>query len=360
MEELIKQKKVYYCVECGKCTSICPSSKAGEYTPESFVEKSLLGLSDEAMRDRRIWSCLTCMLCKERCTYGVDFPGFVRGVREKAGRVGLQAHGGSLFSIMDFQTRKDMNQKRLAWAEGLQFSRKGKVVYFVGCSPYLDIIFQKINANTLEISRSAVKILNSLGINPVLLEDERCCGHDLYWMGETEKFEKLAKLNVRMIEKSGAEKVVFTCAEGYSIFKLHYPEYVKTSFETVHISEMLSGVELKKSEKKMTYHDPCRLGRHLGIYDAPRKVIEGLGELVEMRSTRENSTCCGTSAWTNCDGFSEKIRRERLEEALATGAGTLVTTCPKCLIHFKCTLSNMDTKIEVEDLAVLAARGMKI
>ena len=136
-----------------------------------------------------------------------------------------------------------------------------------------------------------------------------------------------------------------------------------------HISEFLAekigkdGLKLKEIKKKVTYQDPCRLGRHLGIYDASRKVLESIPgiQLVEMEHNRADSICCGTSAFTNCDSYSNMIRKERLSEAKATGAEILITSCPKCQTHFRCAMVDKGEehrpipKIEIMDLANLGA-----
>jgi heterodisulfide reductase subunit D len=110
----------------------------------------------------------------------------------------------------------------------------------------------------------------------------------------------------------------------------------------------------------VTYHDPCRLGRHLGVYDAPRQALEKLGfELVEMPRARENSLCCGTNGWTHCTINNKAIQVDRLREARATGAELLVTTCIKCQIHLKCAMEDHhlgdEIAIEIKDLAPLVA-----
>lgn len=365
----INRTKAYYCVGCGKCTSACPLSRFGDYSPDSLVERALLGLPVQP--DLRLWSCLACNRCKEACTYGVEYPEFIRGIRGAASKEkekGVCAHG-ELFSLMTlFTFAHEREQDRLKWvSEDLKVSEKGDILYFSGCLPYFDIVFRDLGVNTVEIARSTVKILNKLGISPVVMNNEVCCGHDLFWNGDVETFKKLAARNIQNIRDTGARKVIFSCPEGYRTFKLDYPDFFDVEFEVVHISEFLSEkieageIELRKIDAKVTYHDSCRLGRHLGIYDAPRNVIaEITGDFVEMASNRENALCCGTSGWTNCDGISEEIRRERLKEGIDTGAAMMVTSCPKCLIHFTCHMSNRkeDYDIELVPFEALVAKAM--
>ena len=369
VSDIIKGTKAYYCVDCGKCTSACPLSRFGDYSPDGLVERALLGLPVQP--DLRIWSCLTCNRCKEVCTYGVEYPEFIRGIRSVAleeKESGVCAHG-ELFSLMKlFTFTHEREQKRLNWvSEDLKVSEKGDILYFTGCLPYFDLVFRDLGVNTVEIARSTVKILNKLGIAPVVMNNEVCCGHDLFWNGDIETFKKLASINIQNIKDTGAKKVIFSCPEGYRTFKLDYPDFFDFDFELVHISELLSEkieegkIELHQIDDKVTYHDSCRLGRHLGVYDAPRRVISEVAtDFVEMESNRENSLCCGTSGWTNCDGISEEIRKERLKECTDAGAKIMVTSCPKCLIHFKCHMSNRkgEYSTEIVPFEVFVARAM--
>jgi Fe-S oxidoreductase len=210
-----------------------------------------------------------------------------------------------------------------------------------------------------------------LGVTPVVLPQERCCGHDLLWSGDMENFEKLARHNIEEIKKSGAKKIVFSCPEGYRTFKIDYPKYFSTDFDVEHITETISGaisdgkLKFKNLEKVVTFQDPCRLGRHLGIYDAPRKAIAAVPELRlnEMTRSRERAICCGVSAWMNCSTYSKSIQRARLTEAKETEADLLVLSCPKCEIHFQCAMNDEKTgkeaKIQTVQLVTLIADALE-
>jgi len=178
-----------------------------------------------------------------------------------------------------------------------------------------------------------------------------------------------------LIKESGIKKIIFSCPEGYRTFKLDYPSYgFELDCELQHISELLSekiakGVlEFKEVRKKVTYQDPCRLGRHMGVYDAPRKVIEAIPgiDLIEMERNKEYAVCCGTSAYVNCDSCSHELRVGRVLDAKATGAEAIITSCPKCRTHFKCAMNHRgeekgpEIDMEVMDLANLAAEALGI
>ena len=377
LEDIIQETKTYNCLECGKCTSICPVAKYDPaYSPRGIIEHALLGFADELVLNKELFSCLTCYTCQQECPSDVDFPVFVRKARSIAqdkGQHGVCAHSGQLQAVQRLMTSPVIKQKRLEWlSKEYRVSDKSDVLLWVGCAPYFAPVFEDIEFNALDVTKAALKTLNSLGIEPRLLPNEKCCGHDALWTGDAETFKRLAEYNAAQIKEAGIKKIIFSCPEGYRTFKLDYPNYVDLGCEVQHISEFLAdkigenGVKFKEIRKKVTYQDPCRLGRHLGVYDAPRKVLESIPgiELVEMKHSGLESICCGTSAWTNCDSYSNMLRVERLTEAVETGAELLITTCPKCQTHFRCAMTDKGSeqrttpKIEVMDLASLVASAI--
>jgi len=374
LEDIINETKTFYCLECGKCSSICPISRYDPaYSPRAMVEDALLGLEDDLVYNKELFSCLTCGACQLKCPSDVNYPLFIqkmRGIASNNGEQGQCTHSGTLQSLARLMSNPVIKQNRLEWlSDGCRTSEQSDVLFFVGCAPYFDPIFEDLGVKPTDTAQGSLRILNSLGIEPRLLPDEKCCGHDMLWTGELETFKTLAEQNA----DAGVKKIIFSCPECYRTFKEDYPDYVDIDCELQHVSEFLSdlvekgGLNFKKVKDKVTYHDPCRLGRHLGVYDAPRKVIEAIPgiELVEMKQNREESLCCGTSAFTNCDVYSKQIRVERLLEAKATGAKTLITSCPKCQIHFKCAMVNKgeekgpDIEIKVTDIVNLVADALR-
>jgi Fe-S oxidoreductase len=198
------------------------------------------------------------------------------------------------------------------------------------------------------------------------------------WEGDIEGFRTLAELNARLIRDSGAQRVVTSCPECARALEIDYPAHgVELGVEVLHLSEVLASSELQvpsselpgtqletQNSKLVTYQDPCRLGRHLGAYDAPRQAIERLGlELIEMPRNRGNALCCGTNGWTHCAVANKAIQADRLREARATGADVLVTACIKCQIHLKCAMQDQllgdEIAIEIVDLATLVATALE-
>jgi heterodisulfide reductase subunit D len=378
LEDIIQETKTYYCLECGKCTSVCPVARYDpSFSPRQMIENALLGFGDELLFDKELFSCLGCYTCQQKCPSDIDFPVFVRKARSMAqdnGQHGVCAHSGQLQSLQRLMTSPALKQRRLEWlSKEYRVSENGDILLWVGCAPYFSPIFEDIGFNALEITKASLKVLNALGIEPKLLPNEKCCGHDALWTGDLETFRKLAEYNATQIKEAGVKKIIFSCPEGYRTFKLDYPNYVNLGCEVQHISEFLAekmgenGVKFKEIKKKVTYQDPCRLGRHLGVYEAPRKVLQSIPgvEFVEMRHSGLESICCGTSAFTNCDSYSNMLRAERLCEATDTGAELLITACPKCQTHFRCAMTDKGEehrstrKIEVMDLANLVASAIE-
>jgi Fe-S oxidoreductase len=330
-----------------------------------MIKRALMDRDETLLHGRELWACLTCSRCSARCPVQIDFPDFVRSYRElarKDGNLPQLSHHGTLQAIVSLQTR-GVRQQRTDWAkEAGTFKDSGEYFYFVGCAPYHDAVLP-YGGSSLEAARSVLEILNHMGVEPVISNDERCCGHDALWSGDEATFKHLAQKNLEVIRGSGAKKVLFSCPEGYTTFKHHVAKYFgDLPFEVVHMTEFLarelpgSGLAFKSAGENgdgiVTYQDPCRLGRRAGIYEPPRDLLKLLPDvkLEEMDRNRENSVCCGTSAWMECSNCSKVMQVERLEEAIQTGAKTLITACPKCRIHFDCAKTNTDIELNIEDL----------
>ncbi|MDP3024517.1 MAG: (Fe-S)-binding protein [candidate division Zixibacteria bacterium] len=373
-EEIIRKTKAYYCLDCGKCTAVCPISNVRNgYSPRKLVTLTVNRSDDYVLQEAGLWFCLTCRMCQDICPSDVDYvelTKLLRGEAKKAGEEGRCSHGGALQSIMKIMTAPDLKQDRMGWiSSDLKTSNDSEYLYFVGCLPYFDTFFSDIKANSLDIARSTLKILNLSGVEPQVIANERCCGHDLLWTGDFENFKRLAQHNVNEIKKTGAKKIITSCPECLMTLKVDYPDLLgKVDYEVMHISEFLSDklsqIKIKGLEKKVTFQDPCRLGRFMNIYEAPRKVMKSIKgvEFREMKRSGAKAICCGTAGWINCDAFSKKIQDERLKEAKSTGAEILVTACPKCQIHFKCAQSEYgkekskdELKIDIIDLTTLLA-----
>lgn len=378
LQEIINKNRVWFCIDCGKCGAVCPISRWETRTftsPRLLIEKSIQGRLEEVMDDPLFWSCLICERCTELCPSDVHFTEFLRDVRGLArsfDRFGDCTHSEMIQTWGRMMTNPDQIQNRLNWlTDDLITSDNSETLYFVGCLPYYDPLFKKMGVEGVAVAQATVKILNHLGIEPQVLAEERCCGHDQLWEGDQETFQALAAINIEKLQASGAKRIVTACPECARTLKVDYPQFVgKHNMEVIHITELLaqSDLSIQKNDGKflnnrITYQDPCNLGRHLGIYDEPRKIMADLGfELVEMARTKNASLCCGTSCWSACGQVSKGIQVERLQEAKATGADLLVTACIKCQIHFKCAqndpIQGGQININIRDITTLVAEQL--
>lgn len=384
VKQLIEDTGAFDCVECGKCTTVCPVAKLDtNFAPRTVVLKAMEGIVDNIAKDKDIWTCTTCEQCNSMCPYKVDYSGFIRGMREEAAQFGaapLCSQGGLIHSVQRMMANGNQMQNRLSWVgNDLKVADKGDVFYFVGCLPHYDaIFFDRNDLGMQKICESAVRIMNKAGIVPVVSNEEKCCGHDLNWTGDEENFEKLMEHNLELIRKSGAKKVVFTCPECYRTFKSDYQDLSgDLEFELLHIADYVKQLAdtgalkldaVRKPSFTFSYHDSCRLGRHSGIYDSPRELAKAFSgaKFVEMENTRDKAICCGVSAWSNCNANAKRIQVERVVEAKKVGAERLLMFCPKCQIHLKCAIqdkvpvdaSMVDVKLEDYTVALAKLLGL--
>ncbi len=370
LDKLAREKGVHRCIGCGQCTWACPAShRGGDFSPRTVVEKyvSRGGIPP----DGDLWSCTACGICTEICDKGVDFHGFVRDARTSIRESVAPeiTHGGTIQVLRDLQSQRTISPRPHNWlTPDCEIDERSSTLLFVGCLPYFDVVFEHLREDLLDIPRAGVRLLNAAGITPALTE-EKCCGHDAYWLGEDESFRELARWNVNRIQEQEIEEVITLCPEGHATFTHLYPQALGTlDFEVRHITEVISD-SLKRKEIgfesagiHITYQDPCRLSRYSRILESPRAVLRAAGRLSEMPRSREMSACCGHSCWVNCDSYTKGWQMRRLEEAKETGANLLVTACPKCLIHLSCAQYNSleDRKtIEIQDLLTFALQHLE-
>lgn len=361
------------CIQCNKCTFNCPVHRVDvKFSPRKVILQAFLGGDQLAERD--LWACLTCGECREACPTKVDYPALLRAKREElrttSERLYPCKHGVLKETLARIMANPNLVQNRRVWiGDGLRVADQGDVIYFSGCMPYLNDLFPY--CDSAGIGRSAIKVLNAAGIAPVVADAERCCGHDALWNGERETFERLAQQNAEWIRKSGAKTLVTTCAECYYMLRYEYPKVVgEWNLKIQHMSELTADLiqegklKFKPVEMKVTYQDPCRLGRHSMEYNAPREVLRSIPglQLVEMDRIRENSMCCGVGAYSNCDAGTKFLQQERLEEA-ASKAENLVTACPHCRIHFSCYIDGKPIdalpSLNIIDLTQLVAQALE-
>jgi len=351
------------CYQCGKCDAVCPWNKVRTFSMRRIVREATFGLTEIESED--IWRCTTCGRCPQQCPrdvkqiesgvslrrvateYGV-FPKPVRAIRTVS--ASLVGKGNPL---------NEDREKRANWADGLSvntFTEGMEILYFPGCYLSYDPRLKKV-------ARATAGILNKAGIDfGILGSMENCCGESIRKTGDEELFKRLARENIKTFIDHGVKKILVSSPHCYHTFKNEYPEF-RVNFEVVHIARFLfelihaGKIELTQEyAKKVTYHDPCYLGRHNGIYDEPRealKKIPGL-ELKEMPESRLDSLCCGGGGgriWMETPK-GERFSDLRLDQAIGVGAQVLATSCPYCIANFedsRLTL-NVTERIEVKDI----------
>ncbi len=363
--ELARRGTLRRCYDCGKCTAVCPVNLGGRpYSPRRLGQAALAD-PGEALAEA-LWDCITCGACREACPAGVDFAGFVREARALlpgdpvAGRC---SHGGAIQTIQRLTGDPELRQDRLGWVPaGARWAREGETLLFTGSAPYYDLYFDYLGVDTLAAPRAALELLNALGVEPVLLPQERSSGHDLLFAGDEEGFRRLAAANAAAMRAAGVTRVVTTCAESYHVLAFHYRRVLPDfALDVEHLLPFLErelatrDLSPRPVPGRVTYHDPCRLGRMSGVVDPPRRLLAAVPglELVEMPRRGARALCCGTSAWVRCGAVNKRIQAERLGEAAATGAATLATACPKSLIHLRCAQPDLPAGAPGRDLALV-------
>lgn len=312
-----------------------------------------------------IYSCTTCGSCQEICFYNreikpVEVFETLRELLVEQEIGPLPEHLVFINSIKkNHNPYKVAHDLRLDWLGSKENLKEAKLLYFVGCTS---------SYRTQNIAKATFKILEKLKIDFNIAGDEWCCGSPLFRVGAVDLGEEVMRHNIEALKKLGVEKVIFSCAGCYRTIKKDYPAHgIELDFEVQHVSEFLSDlikegkIKFENLDIEVTYHDPCHLGRHIGVYQAPRDVIKAIPKvkLVEMFRNRYNTWCCGAGGGVK-SGFKDfalETATERIEEMKKTGTKILVSTCPFCQLNFKDSIEANDEDIEVLDLTELLLKG---
>ncbi|TET51514.1 MAG: (Fe-S)-binding protein [Anaerolineales bacterium] len=340
-------EKLYTCMQCGTCSSSCPTAYAMDFSPRQLWQMMRLGMEEQVLNSQTFWLCTVCKSCQVRCPRGISLTDTMVALKEYAVRQRVNVPTGMLL-LSETVTAKynisgDDNATRQIWSENLPKipvgvkprRRRAEVVCFIGC---VGSFYPRVYS----IPQAVVQILERCSVEfTVLGRDERCCGYPLYVAGMRDRMAKLVQHNVKHVRRVGAKRVVFTCPSCYYAWSHLYPEVADISgIELLHTTELLA--ELVKGEdlpmgpieEIVTYHDPCDLGRKSGIYDAPREVLRSIPglELREMASSGENALCCGGGGDVEISDptVSSTVAGRRLEQVVATGAKYVASACQQC------------------------------
>ena len=352
-----------FCYQCGLCDVVCPWNRVRTFSMRKLVREATFGLTEIESED--IWRCTTCGRCPQRCPRGVKQIEAGVSLRRIATEYGVfpaaarPVRGISASLVAEGNPLNEERNKRANWAEGLSvktFTEGMEILYFPGCYLSYDPRLKKV-------ARATANILNRAGIDfGILGSKENCCGESIRKTGDEELFKRLARENIKTFIDNGVRKILVSSPHCYHTFKNEYPEFM-VNFEVIHISQYLSELinagklELNKEYgRKVTYHDPCYLGRHHSIYDEPREVLKKIPglELHEMADSRRDSLCCGGGGgriWMETPK-GERFSDLRLEQAIGIGAEVLVTSCPYCITNFEDSRLNREDSevIEIKDI----------
>jgi heterodisulfide reductase subunit D len=377
------------CVRCGTCKAVFglfePSCPAGErFGFEGYYSSGKIWIArgiregvlqwDDPDLLKKLFACTLCGNCTEQCPMTVrerimEVFEALRAEAVKNTGTPYPEHRRLKDSLVQYRNPwMQPRRRRLQWMreENLKILKPGgreraQVLYFVGCTAALDPSLQHIAQNTVALLKRAGVDFGILG------EEEVCCGSVMLRVGERELARELAVKNLEMIRDLGVETVVTSCAGCYKTLSQDAPAFGHLSARIVHSSQLFR--ELQKAGKltfenevnaRITYHDPCHLGRHCGVYEAPRELIQSHPDisLREMPRNRGNAWCCGAGGGVRSafPDWALETSRTRIEEAEGTGSEFLVTTCPFCLQNLTTAVQAEGSPLELMDLTELLVR----
>ncbi|OGL55661.1 MAG: hypothetical protein A3C43_00720 [Candidatus Schekmanbacteria bacterium RIFCSPHIGHO2_02_FULL_38_11] len=377
IKELEEHPELWSCAQCGFCVSVCPvyeeigwESVAGR--GKIFLMKELLSGKEKEIPPEyisRAYQCTTCGACREVCQTDIDTVELWENCRKMFGKMGigpLPQHETLIKSIKSYdnplqqpRTSRDRwvrNAQREAGVKKIKdiSIEKAPILYHVGCIASFD-------ANVKEVAYNTSYILQQAGVDfGILGKKELCCASTLKRVGDPE-FENVARKTLDLYNSLGVETVVTSCSGCFKTFKKDYPLLAKINFKPMHIVEFLEKLieegKLKFTKEvnlKVTYHDPCHLGRHAGVYETPRKILKAIPgvELIEMEKNRENAKCCGAGGGFRIayPDIQNKISVKRVKDDEETGASELVSTCPFCYSGLLTAITSSGSKLKMRDI----------
>jgi Fe-S oxidoreductase len=365
VQELAQKHKLLECIHCGICTGSCPVARKANLNVRQYMREVCVGGKLTIHPQNELWSCTTCATCGLRCPKEInpyDFLIDMRSLAVEEGQIATTLRDALESIFKNGNPWGRIRSKRSEWSQDLNVqhvSQDVELLYFVGCTPAYDPRVQ-------DVAKGLVKCFQKAGINfGTLGNEENCCGNEVYGMGEKGLFEFLIEENLKIFSKYDVKQVVTSCPHAYHSFKNRYGQ---TSFEVTHHTQLLADLiekgQLKFSRelnKTVIYHDPCFIGKQNGIYDEPRKVLEGIPgvNLIEFDRSRERSLCCeggGGRMWIDIPG--ERLAEVRIKDASDAGAEILATACPFCLLTFEDAVktTGLEGKIQVLDIAELLSQ----
>jgi len=375
-----------YCINCRFCLPSCPRFEvtAGNISEgASGITRSLYyavkwGETDkQTLNELRdiLFSCTTCRSCEIACknlSTGTKLTDAIEKgrqllVEKMIGPMPQQRK--ALESLYVHGNPYEMPaQKRKVWLKGLDLpavSKDSEVLFYVGCTAPNDL-------NAGNMAAAFARLLKQAQVNCGIWEDEVCCGSPSLKMGEKGLFEEVYSKNIERFKALGVRHIVTLSPHCFDTFLNRYPQEAMQDIKVQHYSQFLADlIEQKRLvftnriEKKITYQDPCYLGKHNDVYDEPRRVLTSIPglELVECSRNRADSLCCGGGGgrmWADFDAEVDRLANIRATESLETGAEMMVTACPWCFIHMVDGVKLIDAEdsIKITGLAELCVEAL--
>ena len=361
---MTEELELFGCIQCGKCTGGCPVSRKTVLNIRSMIYNMLVEPELDVNAHEELWDCTSCFTCVERCPKDVQPAELIinlRGQLVESGRI-PETIGTALMGVFRQGNPSGVaREDRTAWINGTEIkaAQAGcELLYFVCCTASYD---QRVQP----VARALVRAFQAAGLDfGTLGTEESCCGSGVRRMGEVGLFEMLAEENGELIRSTGAGRVVTTSPHCFNTFKKEYGlDEIDILHYTQLVAELIDQGKLELTNevnKKVTYHDPCFLGKQNQVFDEPRSIIQAIPgvELVEMDRNRERSLCCeggGGRMWAEGTNLEERLAFQRVHEAADTGAEILAVACPFCLL----TLEDA-VKVEGLDEADQDGRTLKV
>ncbi|MER3536011.1 MAG: [Fe-S]-binding protein [Thermus sp.] len=378
----------YSCIMCNRCQEACPAYVTGKaLSPAAILiseryelngilpgfaqgQPSPRPLMDFALNEEALWACTTCMACVEVCPVGNEPMLHILDVRRA--RVLMEGEFPQELNNAFRGMERSGNPwgigqaKRLDWAEGLEVPTVAEkphpeVLYWVGCAPSYDPRAQRI-------ARAMAELLNRAGVDwAVLGTKEKCTGDAARRAGNEYLFFQLATENVETLNAVAPKRIVTTCPHCFHTLGNEYKDF-GGAYRVVHHTEFLAELirsgrlKLRPEAKAVVFHDPCYLGRHNGVYEAPREVLRAGFQLTEPPRAREKSFCCGAGGaqfWKEEEPGAMRVSENRYKELRATGAEVIATGCPFCMAMMNVEVVQDEKPPEVKDVAELVLEALE-
>lgn len=370
--QFAKEQGLFACIQCGKCTGGCPMAIKTRLNPRSLIYQVLIAGNGFNLEGREeLWDCTTCATCYSRCPKQVNPMEAIIAMRSafvEKGRVHPNVKTALESTFRHGNPLTMLRADRAAWAKDLSIkaiAEGAEYLYYVGCTPSYDPRVQ-------QVARSLVSILQRAGVDfGILGTEENCCASEVRRLGEAGLFEMMVEENTALFKELNLSKMFTTSPHCFNMFKNDYP---KNGLQVQHYTQVLAGLiendSLKFSgefSRRVTYHDPCYLGKHNQIFDEPRTVLRSIPalELVEMDRSREKSLCCeggGGRMWLEGTNPGTRLAQLRVQEALETGAQILATACPFCLLTLDEAVKHQkaEERLRVMDIAEITAQALSV